>query len=312
MKIQENISLKDLSTFKIGGKAKYVVFADTNEDIVQALRFSQEQDLPIGVIGAGCNLLIADDDLEAVVIKMNTKEVKLNKTLLRADAGVSLAALTAFGHRNNLIGLEWAPSVPSSVGGAIRGNAGAFGGETKDRLKQVSIYRDGQIIEVDSTDLDFQYRYSTFKSVNNRDIILAGTFELELGDVKDSQTQVRNNIIKKNQNQPVGVACSGCIFKNYEGKINLSLVESFPELATFISKGIIPSGYLIENSGLKGVNYGGIQISSKHANYMVNTGEGTFADVMNLIQIVKDKVYEVFGVIIEEEVVYFHQQVKKI
>ncbi|MEY3471250.1 MAG: UDP-N-acetylmuramate dehydrogenase [Candidatus Parcubacteria bacterium] len=312
MNIQENVLLKDLSTFKIGGKVKYVVFAETNEDIVQALRFSQERSLPIGVIGAGCNLLITDDDLEALVIKMNTREIHLNNTLVFADAGLSLAALTAFGHKNNLVGLEWAPSVPSSVGGAIRGNAGAFGGETKDRLKQVRIYRDGQIIDIDSDDLDFQYRYSSFKSANNKDIILGGTFELDFGNIQESQIQVRNNIIRKNQNQPVGVACSGCIFKNYEGPIDMSLIDKFPEISNFVSNGIIPSGYLIENSGLKGVNYGGIQISSKHANYMINTGNGTFSDVMNLIQIVKDKVYEVFGVIIEEEVVYFHQQIKKI
>lgn len=312
MNIQENIYLKDLSTFKIGGKAKYVLFADNNDDIIEALRFAQDKDLPVGIIGAGCNLIITDDDVEGVIVKMNTKSILVNKTQIFAEAGVSLAALTAFGHKNDLIGLEWAPSVPSSIGGAIRGNAGAFGGETKDRLKSVKIYRDGKILDIDTSELDFQYRYSIFKDENNKDIILGGLFELETGDISISQKQVRDNIIKKNQNQPVGVACSGCIFKNYEGIINSDLIEKYPELQNFIAKGIIPSGYLIEKSGLKGFTRGGIQISDKHANYMINTGNGKFNEVLDLISIVKDKVFQEFGVMIEEEVVYLHKQMKKL
>ncbi len=312
MNIRENIALKDLSTFKIGGKAKYVVFADNNDDVVDALRFAQENNLPIGIIGAGCNLLITDDNIDGLILKMNAKNIEIKDTLVFAEAGLSLAALTALGHKNNLTGLEWAPSVPSSVGGAIRGNAGAFGGETKDKLKQVRVYREGQIIDIETTALDFQYRYSAFKAPNNKDIILGGLFELEMGDVASSQKQVRDHIIKKNQNQPVGVACSGCIFKNYEGDIDKSLYDKYPDLAKFVENGIIPSGYLIEKAGLKGISYGGIQVSDKHANYMINTGDGKFEEVMKLIQIVKDKVSQEFGVDIEEEVSYLHQQMKKI
>ena len=310
MTIQENIDLKKLSTFRIGGKAKYLVFAENNDDVISALRFAQAKSIPIGIIGAGCNLLISDDDIEGLVIKMNTKAIDVQNTQLFAEAGVSLAALTAFGHKNNLTGIEWAPSVPSSVGGAIRGNAGAFGGETKDRLKQVRVYREGAIIDIEATALNFNYRYSQFKSKNNKDIILGGLFELETGDIVNSQKQVRDNIIAKNKNQPVGVACSGCIFKNYEGKIGIEIYNKYPDLDKFFKKGIIPSGYLIEQAGLKGFSYGGIQVSDKHANYMINIRDGKFTDVMNLIQIVKDKVFQEFGVNIEEEVVYLHQQMK--
>lgn len=312
MDIRENIALKDLSTFKIGGKAKYVVFADNNDDVISALRFTQENNLSIGIIGAGCNLLITDDEIDGLILKMNAKNIEIKDSLVFAEAGLSLAALTALGHKHNLTGMEWAPSVPSSVGGAIRGNAGAFGGETKDKLKQVRVYREGQIIDIEATALYFKYRYSEFKSPNNKDIILGGLFELETGDVNSSQKQVRDNIIKKNQNQPVGVACSGCIFKNYEGYIDSELYEKYPDLAKFVDNGIIPSGYLIEKAGLKGVNSGAIQVSEKHANYMINTGDGKFEDVIKLIQIVKDTVFQEFGVVIEEEVSYLHQQMKKI
>jgi UDP-N-acetylmuramate dehydrogenase len=310
MNIKENILLKDLSTFKIGGRAQYVVFAESNDDVISALRFAQERHFPVGIIGAGCNLLITDENIDGLILKMNTRAINISDTLLFAEAGVSLAALTAFGHKNNLTGLEWAPSVPSSLGGAIRGNAGAFGGETKDRLKQVRIYRDGQIIDIEANALDFHYRYSSFKAEDNKDIILGGLFELETGDVAISQKLVRDNIIRKNKNQPIGVACSGCIFKNYEGDIDISLYNKYPDLDKFVEKGVIPSGYLIEKAGLKGISCGGIQVSDKHANYMINTGNGSFADVVKLIQMVKDKVWQEFGVYIEEEVVYLHEKMK--
>jgi UDP-N-acetylmuramate dehydrogenase len=311
MNIQENIALKDISTFKIGGKAQYLVYAENQQDIIDSLRFAQEKDLPIGLIGSGCNLLIQDDDIEGLILKMNTKSIEIKDNQLFAEAGVSLAMLANFGHKANLVGLEWAPSVPSSVGGAIRGNAGAFGGETKDKLKQIRVYRDGAIEDIDSSGLDFHYRYSSFKEEDNTDIILGGLFELEKGDIEASRMQIRDNIIKKSQNQPVGVACSGCIFKNYEGFINENLYSQYPDLKVFVAKGIIPSGYLIQEAGLKGFTKGGIQISEKHGNYMINTGTGTYEDVIKLIDIVKKRIFELFSVHIEEEVVYLHKQMKK-
>lgn len=310
MNIQENVELKNLSTFKIGGKAQYVVYAEQVDDVVESLRFAQEKSLPIGIIGAGCNLLIHDDGIRGVIIKMNTKSMAVNGSQLQVDAGVSLAAMTAFGHKYNLVGLEWAPSVPSSVGGAIRGNAGAFGGETKDLLKQVIVYRDGNILDIDSSEIVFSYRQSTFKQQENTDIILGGVFELSEGDITVSQSQIKYNILTKNHNQPIGVACSGCIFKNYTGFIDESLYGRYPELQHFVSKGIIPTGYLIEKAGLKGYGIGDIQISEKHSNYMINKGKGTYGEVVELIDKVKNQIYDIFRVRIEEEVVYLHKQMK--
>lgn len=310
MNIQENIDLKQLSTFRIGGKAKYVIYASTIDDVVDGLRFAQEKSLLVGIIGAGCNLLIHDDGIDGLIIKMNTQSMEVHDNQLFVEAGVSLATMTSFGHKHNLIGLEWAPSVPSSVGGAIRGNAGAFGGETKDLLKQVKIYRQGYILDVDSSDLQFSYRQSTFKQEDNKDIILGGLFELSYGNVELSKAHIKDNIITKSHNQPVGVACSGCVFKNYTGLVDEHLYDAYPELSYFVTKGVIPSGYLIEKAGLKGFSIGGIQISDKHSNYMINTGNGTYSEVIELIDRVKKEVYAVFNIMIEEEVVYLHKQMK--
>jgi UDP-N-acetylmuramate dehydrogenase len=310
MQIQENISLDTLSTFRIGGKAQYVIYAETQEDIIQGLRFAADRHIPVGLIGAGCNLLITDEGINGLIIKMNTKGIQRQNNQIIVDAGVSLAGLVAYGQKYDLGNMEWAAAVPASVGGAIRGNAGAFGGETKDTLKSVSIYRNGKKEEIDRSAIDFQYRFSTFKEDTNTDIILGATFELAPYSADQSRQKVREYIITKSQKQPTGVACSGCIFKNYTGEMNSSLYDMYPELEHFVAKKVIPSGYLIEKAGLKGIQQGNIQINPIHSNYMVNLGGGTYSDVIALIKRVKAEVYQRFQVILEEEVVYLHNQIK--
>jgi len=310
MNIQENISLRDLSTFKIGGKAKYVLYAESQKDVISGLRFAQEKNLPVGLIGAGCNLLISDEGLEALIIKMNTKKMQCHNRQITVEAGASLAGLVAYAQGFGLGGMEWASSVPASIGGAIRGNAGAFGGETKDRLKSVLVYRQGYQEEIEASQLEFGYRFSSFKEDSNRDIILGAKFEFEPCQVELSRQKVREYILTKSKRQPMGVACSGCIFKNYTGEISPKLYADYPELEAFVANKVIPSGYLIEKAGLKGLRQGDIQINSIHSNYMVNLGQGSYQEVISLIDKVKTTVYDLFGIQIEEEVVYLHQQIK--
>lgn len=313
MEIQENVILKPFSTFKIGGSAQYFAKITSTEDLVDALRFAQEKDLPVGIIGAGCNLIITDEGIPGLVIKMENQGIAFDSQVVRAEAGLSFAAFTARAHQQGLTGVEWMPSVPSSIGGGIRGNAGAFGGETKDLLKAVQVYRNDRVEEIDVTDLDFQYRYSTFKAKDNTDVILGGVFELQAGSVDDARGEVRGFIQKKQANQPTGVACSGCIFQNYEGQIvDENLVSEFPELAVFNEKSLIPTGYLIERAGLKGTKVGGVQVSEKHANYIINPGnDARYQDVLDMIAKIKATVKDRFGVDIKEEAVYLHHQMKK-
>ncbi len=314
MNLQEHISLKPYTTFRIGGNARYFVIAKTEAEIIEAVAFAREHQLPVGLIGAGCNLIIRDDQvIDAVIIKIATQGVSIEGNEVYAEAGVSFSALTAKTHQAGLVGLEWCPSVPASVGGAIRGNAGAFGGETKDLLTSVRVLRDGLVCEIPKDDIEFAYRYSMFKDSENTDIILSGLFTLQPGDVEEARTQVREFIQRKQQNQPVGVACSGCIFQNYdERKITeQKLLNQYPQLVEFNKQGIIPSGYLIEQAGLKGTKVGGVEVSSKHANYIINpNNDATFADVQALITKIQDRVKEVFGVCIKEEAVYLDQYLR--
>lgn len=314
MNLQEHVILKPYTTFRIGGSARYFVIAKTQEEIQEAVDFARKNELPVGLIGAGCNLIIRDDqEIQGVIIKIATQEVSIEGNRITAEAGVSFSALTAKAHQSGLVGLEWCPSVPASVGGAVRGNAGAFGGETKDLLVSVRVLRDGEVIDIPREEIEFDYRYSMFKHPDNTDIILAASFELSHGDVESARTQVRDFIQRKQQNQPVGVACSGCIFQNYdEGTIeDPTLIAQYPELNDFNAKGIIPSGYLIERAGLKGAKEGGAEVSMKHANYIINpNNDASFEDVQKLIHTIQQKVHTVFGVWIKEEAVYLDQYLR--
>lgn len=313
MNILENVSLDKYSTFKIGGPAKYFIHAKTTEELVEALRYTQEKGLPLAMIGGGCNILIGDEGVDGMVIKVDSKHLEpLTETRLYADAGVSLAAFASYGHRFDLVGFEWGPAVPGSIGGSIRGNAGAFGGETKDKLKAVHVYHQGQIITIPREELEFRYRMSSFKIDRTNDIVLGGEFELEKGDVKESRATIVDFIKRKKQTQPTGVACSGCIFKNIDGQTPAEeALSKDPQLQAFTQKGIIPTGYLIDKLGLKGLKQGGVEISAIHGNYIINPeNKGTYRDVEVLRDKIKAIITDAYGVTAEEEVGLISHQLK--
>lgn len=310
--IKENINLANYSTFKIGGDAKFFATINNIDDLVKAIRFSREKNIPTAIIGAGCNLVIDDSGIDGLVLKMNMQEVEIIDKTLIAEAGISFSSLVGRSHSKNLVGLEWMASVPSSLGGGIRGNAGAFGGETKDLLKSILVYHEDKIQEIDSSEFKFNYRYSTFKEIDNKDIILGGKFELRAGDIKEARQNVVSFITKKRESQPTGFACSGCIFKNYQKEIlDKNILDKHPEIIEFNKKKIIPTGYLIEKVNLKGYQIRHCQISEKHANYILNLeNKASYSDLVQLISLIKESVYNEFGVNIEEEVSYLHKQLK--
>lgn len=310
--IKENINLSNYSTFKIGGNAKFFATINSVDDLVESIRFSRERNIPATIIGAGCNLVIDDSGIDGLVLKMNMQGVNISEKIIVAEAGISFSSLVGKTHSNKLVGLEWMASVPSSLGGGIRGNAGAFGGETKDYLKSVLVYRNDEIEEIDASEFKFGYRYSKFKDDGNKDIILAGKFELISGDIKEAQKNVISFITKKRESQPTGFACSGCIFKNYQKEIlDKNILDKYPELVEFNKKKIIPTGYLIDKVKLKGHQIGYCQISDKHANYILNLeNKASYNDLVKLINLIKESVYKEFGINIEEEVSYLHKQLK--
>lgn len=282
IKIQENIKLAPYTTFKIGGFASYFVEVKTKEEILEVLEFNQKNNLKYFVLCGGSNVLFSDEGFDGLIIKLRLTDLKIEKDIICAEAGVKLMSLINFGLKNNLTGLEFLAGVPGEVGGAVRGNAGAFGKEINKYLEKVEIIRDGKIIELEKNEIKFSYRYSIFKK--NKDIILASYFKLEKGDVDEARKEIEKNINYRKEKHPWEPS-AGSIFKNPKHLIDL------------------PAGKLIDGAGLKGYKIGQAQISEKHANFIINLGGAKASDVKKLIELAKEKVRDKYKIELKEEVV---------
>jgi UDP-N-acetylmuramate dehydrogenase len=265
--IQENIPLKEYTTFKIGGPARYFL---TVSNIAEAIDFAREKKLPYFVLGGGSNLLVGDEGFNGVVIKLENKKIELKKDLVIADAGAKLSSLVDFTVENNLTGLEWAAGIPGTVGGAVRGNAGAFGHSISENIKEVKTLHQEK-------DYQFGYRDSIFK--HNNDVILSAVFKFNKGA---DQELIDEYLKTRKEKHPVEPS-AGCIFQNPKP---------------------LSAGKLIEDCGLKGKRIGDAMISPKQANFIVNLGSARAEDVKKLISLVKKEVKKKFQVELKEEVQY--------
>lgn len=300
-KVKLKESLSKHTTFKLGGIAKYFVIVDKTTSLVEILKFLTEEDIEYIVLGGGSNVLWGDKDFDGVVIKVATGEIKELENILLVDAGCITVAVARESVRLGLTGFEWGIGVPGTIGGAVRGNAGAMGGDMSDNLAKVEVFRQGEIIELSNEECEFAYRESVFKQ--NNDIILRVWLKLQKSN-EESKTLMKKaleNIQYRNSTQPQGFASSGCIFKNVAlDKWRQESGLDVPEL--FEKKNVVSAGWIIDTSGAKGLQVGQAQVSMKHGNFVVNLGGATATDVKTLIEEVKEKVYNKYKVNIEEEV----------
>ncbi|OGH89758.1 MAG: UDP-N-acetylenolpyruvoylglucosamine reductase, partial [Candidatus Magasanikbacteria bacterium RIFOXYD12_FULL_33_17] len=222
--------------------------------------------------------------------------------ILQVDAGCITVAVARESVRLGLTGFEWGIGVPGTIGGAVRGNAGAMGGDMKGNIEKVEVYRQGEILELTNEECGFAYRESIFK--NNNDVVLRVWLKLakSIEESKDLMKKAIENIAYRNATQPQGFASSGCIFKNVIVKSQKPKAKSQDIPQEFLDKGIISAGWLVDNAGCKGLQIGKAQVSEKHANFIVNLGGATAEDVKNLIDEVKEKVYNKFKITLETEV----------
>ncbi|MBU2081819.1 UDP-N-acetylmuramate dehydrogenase [Patescibacteria group bacterium] len=283
MKIKRNVSLAKHTTYKIGGLADYFVDIKDLEDLKQALKFADDNSLPIFILAGGSNVLFSDDGYRGLVIKINNKELKINGEEIIAEAGVLMNDAVSKSIENNLAGLEWAGGLPGTIGGAIRGNAGCFGSEIKNIVKEVTVAtNNGEIKLYKNKDCQFGYRDSIFK--HNGEIIMSATFELQLGN-KESLKKVVFDHIKYRQQRYRLPSC-GSVFKN-----------------CFLKDGsVLSAGALIEACGLIGKTIGGAMITKEHANIIHNFNNAKAADVLDLMNLIKENVEKKFGIKLEEEV----------
>lgn len=284
-----------------------------------AIKEAKRLKLPVFVLGGGTNLLISDDGFDGLVLRPVMRDIKVKGTTVIVGAGAAMADILKFAVAHSLAGLEWAGGLPGTVGGAVRGNAGCFGGEMKDSVASVRSVdiKTGEIVTRTARACAFAYRDSIFKKKNGAEIILSITFLLAKGNKKEIARVIKERIAYRNVHHPMEHPNIGSIFKNVPvlavhkagsaqykkaiGELSLALRGSNFSVKTDPFP-VISAAKLISESGLRGVSTGGAMISPKHPNFIVNVLGAGSTDVMNLIVLAKAEVRKKFGIPLEEEV----------
>ncbi len=300
--VRENVSLAPYTTFKIGGKVRYFFVAKTKDDIIEAVRAARKMHTPFFILGGGSNLLVSDKGFRGLVIKIQNTKYKIQNTKLYAEAGVPMTTLVRETTKRGLAGLEWAGGLPGSLGGAVRGNAGAFGGETKDCIAQVEcIDEKGRLRKLSKKLCRFSYRSSIFKE--KKWIVLSAVLHFTKEDPKILTKTVKFHIQYRKDRHPMEFPNAGSIFKNCDLKKIPPFVQKFAKEAIKTDPfKVVPTAFLIAKAELKGVGHGGAQISEKHPNYIVNKKQARAKDVQFLIKKIKNVIRKRFSVKLEEEI----------
>ncbi len=281
-RLQLDVPLSNLTTAKVGGKARFFLVAQSADVLAADVAFLWSEDIPLFVLGNGSNVLISDSGLDGVVIHNKAKTVTIeNETSIYAESGANLGTVARQAALHNLTGLEWASTIPGSLGGAIYGNAGAHGGEMSQNLILANIlHRNKGLLSLTGDQLAFGYRSSLLKRDPGSAVILSAQLKVKKGDAASIKAQMEENSAKRRKSQPPG-ASMGSMFKNPAGDY---------------------AGRLIESAGLKGKSIGGVQVSPVHANFMINNGSATAEEIRRLILLVQQTVQEKTGVRLELEI----------
>ena len=277
------------TTFKVGGQADVFIIPQSIEEAADIIRLLLSKNEPYTVIGNGSNILVSDRGYRGCIVCMDkgTDSITVNGTSIRAEAGAMLSKVANAAYENSLTGLEFASGIPGTVGGAMVMNAGAYGFEMKDVTVNVTLFDavTGEVKTLPAADMEFGYRTSIVKK--HPYTVLAAEFLLTAGNREEIKAQMDELAQKRRQKQPLEYPSAGSTFKRPEGFF---------------------AGKLIEDAGLKGYSVGGAAVSEKHCGFVINKGGATATDVIRLMNDVKDKVYEKFGVCLEPEVVMIGEE----
>ncbi len=287
--LEFNKDLAQFSSYKTGGKATLFISVTTIEELSDTLKKTKNLNIPYVILGGGTNVLISDSGFDGLIIKMDIKGMEIfEKSKIICGAGENLEDLIILSSKNSLTGLEFAAGIVGSVGGAVYGNAGAYGGEIGNIVESVTVIdKNGEIKNISHSEADFGYRDSVFKKTG--DIITQIIFQLEKGDKKAIQSKIDETLFVRHEKLPYDQCSAGCFFKNIPDNTQ--------------PHGKLAAGKLLEDIGAKNMKYGGAEISEKHANIIINTGKATSNDILTLAERIKVKVKEKFGILLEEEIV---------
>ena len=274
--------MKSHTTFRIGGPAEVFIMPKSVEQVQMAVKICQEEKIPYFILGNGSNLLVSDRGYRGVIIQMdrNMGEIQVEGTEIQAAAGALLSSVAVAARRESLTGFEFAGGIPGTLGGAVVMNAGAYGGEIKDVLKEVTVMDgDGKIFTLPASELEMGYRTSIIKTAGY--LVLSAKITLSRGKEEEIKARTRELSEMRTQKQPLDYPSAGSTFKRPEGYF---------------------AGKLIMDSGLRGYSVGGAMVSEKHCGFVINKGNATAEDVVSLMKHVTEVVQEKYGVTLEPEV----------
>lgn len=279
--------MKMHTSFKVGGVADAFITANNLEEVIEVVNISKENNIPLKIVGNGTNLLVKDKGFRGIILKTNLQEINIskdekeeNKYIINVQSGVALGKLAQVLLKNEIGGFEFASGIPGTIGGAIKMNAGAYGGEFKDIVQNVTYLDDkNNIIKLLNNQCDFSYRHSFFSDKNY--IILGCEIVLHKDKKENIQKKLEDNLNSRKEKQPIEYPSAGSTFKRGENYITAKLIDE---------------------CGLKGYQIGGAQVSEKHAGFIINKDNATAEDIINLIEYVKKAVYEKTGEKIKLEI----------
>lgn len=280
VKVQE--PMKNHTTFRIGGPADYYLCPHSTEELQKILQICRENKIEFFILGNGSNLLVSDKGYRGVVIQLwkNFSDIVTEDDAIAVKAGALLSKVAAEALEAGLTGMEFASGIPGTMGGAVMMNAGAYGGEMKDIIKEVTVLtKEGEILTLSQEEMNFGYRTSVVKEKGY--VVISVVLQLKKGDREEIRKLMNDLKERRVTKQPLDMPSAGSTFKRPEGYF---------------------AGKLIMDAGLRGFSVGGAQISEKHCGFVVNKGEATAADVLGLIKEVQKRVQEKFGVALEPEV----------
>jgi UDP-N-acetylmuramate dehydrogenase len=285
LKLHEPMRLH--TSFRIGGPADALALVKDRAELKACLDWAVESSLPVFVLAAGTNLLVRDGGLRGLAVKLEGefKEVAIDGDRVRSGAGAMLAAVARRAGERGLSGLEWAVGIPGTLGGALVMNAGAHGGELAQVVRRLGLLEGGALREIPAVEAGFGYRSSRFKAGGS--LLLWAEMELTPGEPLEIQARMRESLDRRRASQPLELPNAGCVFKNPAGD---------------------SAGRLIEEAGLKGLRHGGAEISTRHANFVVNQGDARAADVLWLMEEARQAVLAKSGIKLENEILVLGEE----
>lgn len=301
LKIRENVPLKLHTTFEIGGKARYYVEVTTEDEMREAVAWAKEKKVRYVILAGGSNVLIPDEGLDALVIFVESNNFSFRGNTLEAEAGCNLMELIRHASEKGLGGWEKLSGIPGTIGGAVRGNAGAFGPEIKDFVVRARALNTetGETREFKNAECDFSYRHSYFKR-HPEWVVTRVLVELETVNRKDSFGLIERTIAEREKRHIQNIRAAGSFFMNPVAPEKVR--EMFEkEKGVKSREGRVPAGWLIEKAGMKGATVGDAIASLQHPNYIVNQGSATAVDVSQLAERVREEVQKQFGIELREE-----------